>query len=237
MRKMMWLIGLLVVANIVIFLMPHKEQHVAHVYEEQDNLNTDLVSLLNEEGQPIPEDKLQEVEDDPNQPPSAIRPKKAKSQKEAVCYRVGPFLQPTDVNLAQAMLDNVGVKYSQSKRESRRASVYRVYLGAWFDRKQLQAAKQLLLQNKVRDHFEKKQKDGSWIISLGIYLNQVSAKSEMKRFRQKGLSANIRNEQQLLPTNYWLNLDINDKNTSLIKDLSTMDWGSYTAKLVVTSCS
>lgn len=225
---MIWLIGILLVANLALFLMPHKETRVNHVYEEQASLNSDLLSLLNEE---------EESSTTGLGASSDIQPVEVQAKPTKVCYRVGPFLQVDGMGLAKAILDNASIQYYESKRESRRASVYRVFLGPWFDRNQLQASKQKLTENKISDYFEKKQKEGSWIISLGIYLNQVSAESELQRFRNRGLLANIRNEQQQLPTNYWLNLDINQEKTSLIKDLSSMDWGSYTAKFVVTSCS
>lgn len=215
MRVIVWLIGILVLVNIVLFLWPQKKQVAQHVYQQQQDIHPDMLNLLSEV------DARENIEE----------------AADVRCYRIGPFLNIARVKLAKALLVNSGVEYAEEKRESKNADIHRVYLGPLGENKQVLEMRTQLRDKGVLDHFEKPQEDGSSIISLGVYMKQESADNSLKFFSEKGFAAKVRQETTLLPDSYWLNLSLQGQGEEVLKDLSKMDWGEYSAQLVAFSCN
>ena len=215
MRVIVALILVLLVVNLGVYLLPKSPTAPAHVYNQQEDLHPDLLSLLSE--------------GDAVSATTAVT--------KAQCYRVGPFVNQAPVRLAKALLLNAGVEFNEEVREARRAEVYRVYVGPLLNKLQVARVRDELRDNGVLDHFAKSRADGQFIVSLGVYMKQASAESSLSSFVERGVTAEIAQETTLLPESYWLNLQLDEQRDALFDDLSNMDWGEYSAQLVTFPCS
>ena len=136
----------------------------------------------------------------------------------------------SNYELAQAVLFNANIDYQKSTREERRSEVYRLYLGPFATQAQALDKRTELKRANVLDHFVRKQNNGTYIISLGIYTTQQAANNALSLFDGKLNSVKTTQENLLLPNSYWLHFAVRNQDP-LEQQLSLMDWGEQSTKL------
>ena len=212
--------GLLIIANTALMFWPTSASRAAHIHGQRSEVNPHFIRLNKEiedrfNGSEIPiggEGDLNIVE-----------------QNGAQCYRLGPFMHRSNYELAEAVLFNANIDYRRSKRESRRSEVYRIYLGPFPTQAEALDKRTELRSRNILDHFVRKQENGDFIVSLGIYTTQESADNAVKLFDGALETVKMSQEDLVLPDSYWLHFAIGDDDP-LKQQLKLMDWGEQSAK-------
>lgn len=230
MRIIFSLIGLLILGNLIAFMLPSDIEQANLGFVSKAELNPEKIILLQSLGDPAEQDDL--ISADSVESDSSVMEVNA----DGKCYRIGPFLHASRLSLAKAQLNNIDVLYTVDKRESAEAEVFRVYLGPYADNVLARQARQLLNSSDIFDHFQRKESDGSYIISLGIYSRVVSSQASKERFEDKGLDVRIRPEKTVLPDSYWLNLLAKGSQALPYDVLRKIDWGEYSAQFGAYQC-
>ena len=140
------------------------------------------------------------------------------------CFRIGPFLRETRVNTATKYLLDLSIPYDLIERQPTKVIASRVYVGPFAGASEAFAARKKLTESGINDHFHKREADGSYIVSLGIYSKPASASAQQLKFREKNIAALIREENTQLPKNYWLEL-VSTTPEYKIASLNGVDWG------------
>lgn len=240
-----WFLLLLLSVNVAIFLWPSKHNVASHIYVKKEELNPHFVRLNKEIEErfysqaaaivvePGDADKNAQAADSAIS--SATTAAELSSVVDGVCYRLGPFLHKASYELAQAVLFNAGVDYQKSTRTSQSSDVYRLYLGEFNDDVQVADARLELKQKKILDHFARKLDSGKYIISLGIYSSQETAETALRLFSGKLDGVKMKSETVLLPDSHWMHFVL-PKNSSMLEQLTEIEWGENSAKLGPHSC-
>lgn len=166
------------------------------------------------------------------------RPAKAptKAPTKSICYRVGPFLRESNMlNAGERLKSEIGLTYDVIMRESINVAATRVFIGPFPNSSEAKKARNELTRKGVLDHFSKKEQ-GSYIVSLGIYSNESSAKDQMSKFRSQDIYAKTKTKLTNIPENYWLEVkkDFFSGRMGLLKSFS---WGESSVSLSKRRCS
>lgn len=221
--------------NLILFLLPGTHQRSNFGFTNQPAIDPQQIRVLNNNvAKPSP----------PIQPEAnPLQGTAVASQESAVsklidgqCYRVGPFLHTERLSSAKNLLDKIGVLYEVEKRESAKAEVYRVFIGTFNDQTQAREARQQLNENGIFDHFVKRDTDGRYLISLGIYSRETTANASLKRFEDRSLKVRLRPEQTVLPDSYWLGLLARNGESLPFTELQQAEWGEYSAQFGTYDC-
>jgi len=235
-RALSYLVALLILINVAVLLWPEKAVDAPHVYPAKADVSPHYVRLNQEIEERFYSEsidgvkKLQASTDSLSKVPLDIIDKSS-----GECYRVGPFLHEANYELAQAVLFNAGVGYHKSTRESIASNVFRVYLGPFSTDAEASEARRELNVSGVKDHFIRKQDDGSMVISLGIYSTEESASDALESFGERVDGIQSRSENVVLPNSYWLHFAATDDGR-LLSQLDVIDWGEPSAKMGLFSC-
>jgi len=229
MRIIFGLIGLLILGNLVAFMLPADVEKVNRGFSSKAELSPEKIILLQSVGDSSQSDLAESGVDQGSSSVVIVN-------IDGKCYRIGPFLHASRLSLAKAQLNNIDVMYTVDKRESAAAEVFRVYVGPYAESSLARASRQLLNSKDIFDHFQRKESDGSYIISLGIYSRSVSAQASKERFEEKGLNVRIRPEKTVLPDSYWLNLLAKESQSLPYDVLKKIDWGEYSAQFGSYQC-
>ena len=230
MRIIFVLIGLLILGNLIVFLLPTNEEKLNQGFSSKVELSPEKITLLQiADGVDLPNSA--DISSVNNGVAAA-----SSTNADGKCYRIGPFLHASRLSLAKAQLNNIDVTYTVDKRESAAAEVFRVYIGPYENSSLARESRQSLNSKDIFDHFQRKESDGSYVISLGIYSRGVSAQASKERFEEKGLNAKIRPEKTVLPDSFWLNLLVNGSQTLPYDVLEKIDWGEYSAQFGPYEC-
>lgn len=231
-RSLCMLCGLLMVANMAAYYWPDKANYAPHIYTAQIDVNPHFVRLNKEI-----EDKFYsqpatsvEVVDD-----GILFAEGAELPADANCYRVGPFLHQANYELAQAVLFNAALEFKKSKRASKESNVFRVYLGPYINQAEVADARVELKRSKVLDHFVRKEGEGDYMISLGIYTTKGSADDAVALFDGTLDKVKLKSEVVILPDSYWLHFSVDDDDR-VRQQLSRIDWGEQSAKMGKFQC-
>lgn len=230
MRIIFGLIGLLVLGNLIAFMLPADVEKINRGFSSKAELSPEKIILLQSIGGSDQSDVAGVGSDGGGSTATSFN-------IDGKCYRIGPFLHASRLSLAKAQLNNIDVTYTVDKRESTAAEVFRIYVGPYADSSLARASRQSLNEKDIFDHFQRKESDGTYIISLGIYSRSVSAQASKERFEGKGLNVRIRPEKTVLPDSFWLNLLVNESQALPYDVLKKIDWGEYSAQFGSYKCS
>ncbi len=238
-----WLkiIGLLLLANIVVFLWPSKANVAPHVYSPRSELNPHFVRLNKEieeryYGSKAAKDVASLGVNAPSQ--GAVRESVLNlvdQTGEGVCYRLGPFMHNESYELAQAVLFNAEVEFQKSTRNSQVSDVYRLYLGPFASAAEVADARVDLKRKRILDHFSRKLDSGEYLISLGIYSTKATADTALELFNGKLRGVKMQNETVVLPNSHWLHFVL-QQSSSKFEQLNDIDWGENSVKLGPHTC-
>ena len=221
-RPLVIFCGVLLLANVAVFLWPTGAHTAAHVYSPRTDIKPHFIRLNKEI-----EDKFLLAR--PAQVIAADM-ELAEGSAEQACFRLGPFMHQANYELAQAVLFNADVKYQKSTRLSRESDVFRVYMGPYSKQAEASDIRVELTRSNVLDHFVRKEADSVFIVSLGIFTTEQSAKDAKDLFEGMLERVKMKQESIVLPDSYWLHFDL--KQGKIIRQqLARMDWGEQSAKL------
>ena len=244
MKLITYLIGILIIANVVVYFWPDELNTGAKLYATKADVKPHFLRLNKEiedkfyERQKI--DKI--VTESTFTPPissdaiTANLLQEAASQEGAQvglvgdCYRLGPFLHAANYELAQAVLLSEDLDFKKTKRVSKESDVYRVYLGPFSDPAVAIDTRTELNSKKIFDHFMRKEPDGNLIVSLGIYSNLEKAAEAVELFSSSLASVRQRSENITLPDSFWLHFTLPSEDPLRAK-LERTDWGESSTKV------
>ncbi len=239
------LIGLLLIANAVVFLWPTNSQSPAHVYPHKVDVNAGLLRLNKEVEQSYREQQQTKAEAaltgngdvnlSPDRENSPSVDEASEPSATVQCYRLGPFSLKSNFEIAQATLLNAGLEVDASTRAVSRTEVYRVFLGPFAQRAQAIDARTKLNNKGVLDHFIRNEPDGAAIVSLGIFSTEAAAQAGLDQLNTKVAGAKLREEVITLPESYWLYFAISDEAVQR-QDLDLIDWGEVGAQIGPFQC-
>lgn len=233
MRFLVVVCVLLVLSNVVIYLWPDKANYAPHAHIEKTDVNPNYLRLNKEI-----EDKFYNrpvISDAESVVVNIAGGKKSEGNQSINCYRVGPFLHEVNYELAQAVLYNASVDYKAAKRESKESSVYRVYLGPFDSQAAASDIRTDLRRKKILDHFVRKNEQGEYLVSLGIYTTKESVLDAVSLFEATLEGVKYANELVLLPESYWLYFALEEENP-IREQLFQVDWGERAAKMGKFQC-
>jgi hypothetical protein len=227
MRFFASLCGLLLIANIALFLWPQDARTAPQIHSQKQDVNPHFVRLNKE----IEERYL----DAKPMPIGSEEEGLLAESGEGGCYRLGPFMHKANYELAQAVLFNADVDYRKSTRASTESSMYRVYLGPYDSQAKATDVRTELKRSNVLDHFVRKEGDSQYIVSLGIYTTEGTALNAVGLLKSQLETIKLKQEVVVLPNSYWLHFDVEDQ-PQLKLQLARMDWGELSAKLGKYQC-
>jgi hypothetical protein len=223
-RMLIYVCGVLIIANIAVLLWPDKTRIGPHVHSAKAEINPHFLRLNKEI-----EDKYFADQEAGGEQDVATTDGTANVDL-AECYRIGPFMHQETFALAEAVLLNAAMDYQKSTRTSVESDVYRVYLGPYLSQAEAIDVRDELKRNNVLDHFVRREDEQQYIISLGIYSALESANNAVQLLSKQLNSVNLKQEVVVLPESYWLHFA--DRNESQIKQqLASLDWGERSANL------
>jgi hypothetical protein len=225
-RILVYVCGVLIIANVAALFWPDKTRVGLQVYSEKAAISPHFIRLNKE----IEDQYFMAQESSSKQAVAAsIAVNEPTSVKQTDCYRIGPFMHQANFDLAEAVLLNAGVDYRKSTRASVKSDVFRVYLGPYLSLAKASDVRDELKRNNILDQFIRQEDEQRYIISLGIYSVQESADNAVQLFSNRLNSVNLKKEVVMLPESFWLHFAI--ENESQIKQqLASMDWGEQSAK-------
>jgi len=242
MKFLTYLIGLLIIANVVVYFWPDRLNSGERLYAAKADVKPHFLRLNKEiEDKYYAKQKADKLIADsafssssPGDALASARTKPVRSSSTAAdgsdCYRLGPFLHAANYELAQAVLLNADIDYKKTKRIAKESDVYRVYLGPFPDPAVLVDTRKELNRKKIFDHFVRKEPTGELIISLGIYSSKDKATGAVELFNGRLDKVKQRNETITLPDSYWLHF-LMSEDTTLRAELTQTDWGEKSAKI------
>ncbi|MBT8114756.1 MAG: SPOR domain-containing protein [Arenicella sp.] len=225
-RILGWLCCVFILANISLLLWPTTASTAAHIYAPKRDINPHFVRLNKEV-----EDNFYAAQSYTQVTENAVD---IVIQGEN-CYRLGPFMHQTNFDLAQAVLFNAGVEFQKETRSSKTAEVYRVYTGPFTDKAQVVSARNELTRKNILDHFSRRNSDGQYIVSLGIYTTRETADQAREMFAGKLDNVALQQETVVLPNTSWLHFSVDNK-PAITRQLERMDWGESAVKLGKYAC-
>lgn len=222
----------LIIANLIIFWWPSGADSAGHVHRPKDDINPHFVRLNKEI-----EDRFYASEGIKTS--NASFPNLSGLASSEVdgfsCYRLGPFAHSESYELAQAVLFNAELSFTKSIRKSKESNVYRVYLGPYDGLATAKDVRTDLKNKKVLDHFVRKEANGQYIVSLGIYTTLETANKAVALFDGKVGEVQLKGELVVLPESLWLHFSVNENDT-VRKELALIDWGESAAKMGKYQC-
>lgn len=226
MRFLMIACGGLLLANVAVLMWPDQVRTAPHIYPPKSDVNPNFVRLNKEI-----EDKYYATASSATASSAAAGTGSQVAEKEpGECYRLGPFMHLANYEVAQAVLFNADVDFRGSTRASMESNVYRVYLGLYASPAVAADARTELKRKGLLDHFVRQETDGQYIVSLGIYTTEESANKAIEPLSKKLESVKLRQEMMVLPSSYWLHIDIDDQG-QIGRQLARMDWGEQSTRL------
>ena len=227
MRVLILISAIFLLGNIVLYLLPTDIETSNLSYASDPEVNLEDIRFLKSE-QSVLESPLTEGQGDE----SAIN---VSVTNAALCFRIGPFLRETRVTTAKGRLAGESIDYELIERDSAEVVASRVYVGPFDGASEAVAAREKLTESGVNDHFHRRESDGTYIVSLGIYSKPVSAGVQQSKFREKNIAAQVREEKTLLPKNYWLELE-QSTSKEKIDSLDEVDWGESSVSAGMQKC-
>ena len=227
MRVLILISAIFLLGNIVLYLLPTDIETSNLSYASDPEVNLDDIRFFKSE-QSVLESPLAEGQGDG----AAIN---VSTTSAALCFRIGPFLRETRVTTAKGRLAGESIGYELIERGSVEVIASRVYVGPFDGASEAVAAREKLTESGVNDHFHRRESDGTYIVSLGIYSKPVSAEVQQSKFREKNIAAQVREEKTLLPKNYWLELE-QSTSKEKIDSLDEVDWGESSVSAGMQEC-
>lgn len=221
MRLLLIICAGLVIANVVLVFWPSAGTYAAHVHAPSAEVNPHFIRLNKEI-----EDKYLSAKAGAD---TAVRLEVA-ADGSSQCFRLGPFMHKSNYELAQAVLFNANVDYQKSVRQARQTSVYRVYLGPYVTQAEALDMRTELKSRDILDNFVRKQEDGTFVVSLGIFTTTESAEDAVALFDGKLDAVKLKQEDLVLPDNYFLHFTLHE-GSSAHEQLRLIDWGEQSVKL------
>jgi len=151
------------------------------------------------------------------------------------CLRIGPFLRETRVSVASKYLIDLSISYDLIERQPTKVVASRVFVGPFAGASEAVAARKKLTESGINDHFHRREADGTYIVSLGIYSKSASASALQLEFREKNIAARVREENTQLPKNYWIEL-VESTSKEQIDSLGGIDWGESSVSTGMQRC-
>ncbi|MGH1429005.1 MAG: SPOR domain-containing protein [Arenicella sp.] len=233
MRVLILISGVFLLVNIVLYLLPTDIETSNLKYASDPEINQEDIRFLIEDQVAIEALNIAAIVEG-----SASDSSSAASQAISsipVCYRIGPFLRETRMTSAGKQLSDLKVDFSLVERQPVSVSATRVFVGSFASASEAVAARQQLSKDGINDHFHRREPDGSYIVSLGIYSKKSSAEGLQKKFRDQNIAAKMRDEETRLPKNYWLELP-SSINQDDIQSLLGISWGESSVTLGKHAC-
>lgn len=231
-RVLIYVCAFLMLANAIAFFWPDQANRAPHVYSAQEDLNPHFLRLNKEIEDRFYSQPAIEVVAPMNEDLATLD---LSSLADSDCYRIGPFMHRPNYELAEAVLLNANVKYQKTKRVSKESNVYRVYLGPYASAAEVSDVRTSLRRANVLDHFVRKEAEGQYIVSLGIYTTKETANDAVLLFDGKLDNVKLKDEVVVLPDSFWLFFTVVD-NEAVKAQLAQMDWGEQSTKMGKHQC-
>lgn len=159
-------------------------------------------------------------------------------QVPTLCLRVGPFYEENLAERTKERLKSMSLAVNSRMVQARAIRAYRVYVGPFDTRSELDAQRNELNAKGIRDHYIKRDPGKKDVISLGLFTQKTGANSLIDQLREKGVIALSEPEDRLLDPTFWLELTDSEANRKTHPELSVVkSWGDSRTKLTEYPCS
>ena len=231
MRLLWQIVGVLVMANLLVLWWPAQGGGADSAYQRQQEVNPRYVRLNKE----IEDRHSQQQVKAQHRQLNNTHPQQANTQASIACYRLGPFLEAENFESAQTKLLDAKVSHTKSTRQSQESNVWRVYIGPYSSFASATDARTKLRSINIADHFVRKEAEGRFVVSLGIYTSQDTANKGVALLQDKVQQVKLKQERLVLPKNYWLYFALS-QNSPKLKKLNLIDWREPAAKVGLFDC-
>lgn len=239
MRVLILISGVFFLINLMLFLLPTDIETSNLKYASQPEVNQDAIQILLKDKPTLGDIDVTSLPNISESDSTAnskykINPSGSISAVPA-CYRIGPFLRESRVQSASKQIKDLLISYDVVERQSTSVDASRVYVGPFMGVSEAVAARKQLSEEGFDDHFHRKDSNGEFIVSLGIYSKHESALSQQVKFRDRNIAARIRKEKTRLPKNYWIELSPMTRESKL-KLLTNIEWGERSVSAGMHPC-
>ena len=178
---MKWIFGTLVLANIGIWMWAqwYREPTIEIAFQARPDVAAEKMKLLSE---------------------SAKQSKPVKSETSAradnnagtkACFRVGPFLDPSQATTVAEKLTALKLSFSRDAGERKAVTGYRVQLPPLESKTAAERKRRELTRLGFKDHALITEPGFENAISLGVFSVEPNAKAQTARLSAKGITASI----------------------------------------------
>jgi len=235
---MKWIVGVLVLVNTGLFLWAtgHKPSTTEFI---RPTVNGETMMLLSEmlpaqptvvitpaTGVRLAEGGAQE-----QQPAAAV-------QIPSICLRVGPFYDESQAQQTADRLNAMSLVVSTRRVKAREVRAYRVFLGPFETRSEIDQQRKDLNSKGITDHYVKRESGQQDIISLGLFTQKTGASSLIDQLKEKKVLSKSKPEDRVLAPTTWLELKDTEANLEAQADLAAIkSWGDNRTRLSEYPCS
>lgn len=220
--KMKWVFATLLLCNVGLYLWTYGQRPASTEFIRPP-VNGETMMLLSEIA-PVKSETPDEIAD--GQP-----------AEQPYCLRIGPFFDIAQASESGDRLSKLSIPFEARSVKAREIRAYRVFLGPFPSTEAVQEQRAVLNENDITDHYVKKQSGEEDIISLGLFTQSDGADSLVSQLKAKDITAQIRIEDRLLNSTYWLELRDSQANRKSQSELSVIDWGDERTRVSEFPCS
>jgi hypothetical protein len=243
---MKWIVGVLILVNVGMFMWAYGKRPATTDYI-RPTVNGETMMLI-KEMQPTgstvvitPVKPKPERQDEPISPGDDLTEEVQPVVVEQVppfCLRVGPFYDENLAERTEERLKSMLLAVRVRTVQAREIRAYRVFLGPFDSRDEINALQNELTEKGVKEHYIKRDPGKKDVISLGLFTQKTGAESLLDQLQKKGVSAKTVTEDRLLDPTYWLEMTDSAANRKTHPELAaTRGWGDNRTKLIEFPCS
>lgn len=243
---MKWVAGLLLVANVVVYLWATSgESGAGPGASAKPDVNADAMRLLHEippsgaaDERRAPADaaaaQIAAVRDADIEPSGIDARHTAAPGARRSCHRIGPFKGGDDWSSATRWMRAQRFTYQAIRSERRKTRVVRVYLGP-FDSQAAAAPALERLKETDFDHFiETDPADRRIYISLGYFTQEALAAKYVAHLLERDIKARSRDDYRDIGPHDWMEMSVNAADRRGL--LLSRNWAEQSAVVVEVDC-
>lgn len=248
---MKWIVGVLLLLNAGLFLWAYGKRPATTDYirptvngetmmliqEMQPAQSTVVITRADTTTGPAAAPENADEGESPNEKREAEAEPASVAAIPPFCLRIGPFYNEALAKGTTERLKSMALAVSTRTVQAREIRAYRVYIGPFDTRDEVNAQSNGLKEKGVREHYIKRDPGKKDVISLGLFTQKTGAASLVKQLEGKGVTAKTLTEDRLLDPTYWLELTNSAANRKTHPELAaTGNWGDSRTRLTEFPC-
>jgi len=241
---MKWIVGVLVLVNAGLFLWATGQRPSSTEFI-RPTVNGETMMLLSEMlpaqptavVTPVMDKQEPEVNQQPRGEQQVEQQPVLADQPPSLCLRIGPFYDKKLAEKTENRLQSMSLLVSSRTVKAREIRAYRVFLGPFETRSEIDRLRKELISKGIKDHYVKRESGQKDIISLGLFIQKSGAKSLVDQLKRNNVPARSKPEDRVMDPTIWLELKDTAANQKVQPELAAINtWGDARTRLSEYPC-